>query len=84
MDEEVRESLAEGMSDAEAGVLLALSHQLVGEALARGRAHACFHRLRLSAVRLAGRRTRRVALRLTGPHQFLAQTIVTIDRPSRH
>lgn len=80
MGEEVHEALPEGLSDAEAGVLLALGHQVVREALSRGQSEACFHRLRLSALRLTPRPRRKpcVLLRLDDLGRVLAQTIVRI------
>jgi hypothetical protein len=82
MGEEVREALPEGLSDAQAGMLLALAHQVVGEALARGRSEACCHRLRVSALRLAPRPHRKacVLLRLDDRVRLLAQTLVWIVR----
>lgn len=79
MGEEVHEALPEGLSDVEAGVLLALGHQVVREALSRGQSDACFHRLRVSAFRLPRpRRKPWVLLRLDNLGRVLAQTIVRI------
>lgn len=84
----VREPALQGLADAEVGMLAQLAQQVVCDAILRGRADLCFHRMRLTAWRLLPARRRGcrsvaqvpVELWLRGPRGLVARMRVVVCR----